>query len=210
MLTCAICTAFVAFARATLPPEPSQPTGQHHHGHNSSHVHHPSSVCIVTMANKYAKQRYADALRSHRCYAKRHGYTYSQEELREGLAHPTLQKPMAVQKWVDDARCKWVAWFDADFFVVQGERGLDEWLYRDASLVIKDDHTIINNAAFILRAPCQMQRQNFSSRALAQQALWRAWTHVKLLFVRRRLLVGVYSVHEGVGHRDGDGQVAVD
>lgn len=160
------------FAAAAAPPhdaaQPAEPsmTRQHHHDGHPSHVNHPSSVCIVTMANKFASQRYADALHSQRCYAKRHGYTYSQEELREGLSTPTLQKPMAVQKWIDDARCKWVAWFDADLFVVQGERPLDEWLYKDASMIIKDDHTIINNAAFILRALHHMYPQ-------AKRMLWR-------------------------------------
>ena len=124
---------------------------------NRTHAHSPSSICIVTMANDFARERYSLALRSQECYARRHGYTYHQESLRAGLSSPSLQKPLAIKRWVENEICSWVAWFDADLFVVQQTRPLDEWLYRNASMVIKDDHTMMNNAAFMLRARTNAQ-----------------------------------------------------
>ena len=125
----------------------------------SSQAHNHSSVCILTMANEFAWRKYERALRSQTCYAKRHGYTYIQESVPTfiGRAYghtlePSRHKPAALRKLLNDPRCRWVFWLDADIFIVQGHRRLEEWLDHDATLVIRDDHSVIGNPAFALRA----------------------------------------------------------
>lgn len=118
-----------------------------------------SSTCVVTMANEHARSQYALALRSQECYARRHGYVYSQESVQEGMPRPSSYKPAAIRKWVDDARCKWIFWLDADVFIVQGERRLEKWLQHEDTLVLRDDHSVIGNPAFAIRANWWLARE---------------------------------------------------
>ena len=146
----------------------------------------PNQVCMLTMIDRRACPKYALHLRSHECYARRHGLQ-QRTEIVAPFAEPhpvrsaalarlplTFRKIDAVAQALREdsagwcAHREWVAWFDADLFIVDASRRLSSWLEPGDSgdgagslpmLVMTDHSAMLNNGAFLLRRSAWARQQ---------------------------------------------------
>lgn len=131
-------------------------------------------ICIVSMADASKRDAWAPALRSHRCYARRHHLRYSLEHVTapSGGQDAKADAKLAIQytklrilaRWLENPRgCSWLVWLDADLFIAEPSRHLREWLDDAAQLVMTDHHAAINNGAFIVRVSDLMRERFFAA-----------------------------------------------
>lgn len=111
------------------------------------------SICVLSMADAFAEKAYAASLQSHRNYAKRHNLTYMMQVLgRKDSAYPiTYNKLDIVEKWLHNASCAWIVWFDADVYITNPKLPLRRWVHPSNELILTDHHAALNNGAFFMR-----------------------------------------------------------
>ena len=150
------------------------------------HVYTHAQVCMLTMVDQRACPKYTLHLRSHECYARRHGLQQRTEVVAPfAETHPvrsaalarlpiTFRKIDAVAQALQEegagwcAHREWVAWLDADLFIVDASRRLSSWLEPGDSgdgagslpmLVMTDHSAMLNNGAFLLRRSAWARQQ---------------------------------------------------
>ena len=88
---------------------------------------------MLAMADHNACHRYAPQLESQRCYARRHGLPRHVADVKpyttlhpvrpaRGFRPITFRKLEVLEKWLDEPACEWLAFFDADIFIVDAVR----------------------------------------------------------------------------------------
>ena len=109
------------------------------HAVQKKHGQYPWRVCMLTMADGWARAKYAPQIRSHVCYARRHNITYTiatADKNKHNKAHIQYQKVGAVWNVMNRSECDWVAWLDADVYVTNPERSWESWLHPDTQLAL--------------------------------------------------------------------------
>ncbi len=112
-------------------------------------------ICLVTMADDRYRKKYETYIETHKCYAKRHKYTYAVDYIQlypNNKYQITIRKLDIIYNWWKSGKCDWVFWIDADMVIVDKKRPLTEFLPDNAVLVAKDDSTIIDNGLFAVNS----------------------------------------------------------
>ena len=161
------CLGFAGFFGTAEHPAEAQSGASSDRKTESRHLsgkHSAGQFCVLTMADDKHRAKYEQNLRSHACYAKRHGYISAIEDClpfadsekgeRCENVSPTLRKHDELKKWAADDRCDWLVWLDGDMFIADYMRPLSAFVPTDdttVSVIMKDDTNIINNGMFMLR-----------------------------------------------------------
>lgn len=115
------------------------------------------SICLLSMADRASRVKYAEQIHSHVCFAQHHGYVYYNHALRPpspGMP-VTLSKVTIVEEWMREPNCSWVWWADSDVLFVDMEYSIARHLRSepaapDAKVVMTDHHAAINNGGFLI------------------------------------------------------------
>jgi len=87
------------------------------------------------------------------CYATRHGYTFIQDATQFHLPKHSnyYNKLIIIHKYL--SKFDWILWVDYDTIVENPNVRLETWIdkHPDANLIVTDQGTRVNNAAFLIR-----------------------------------------------------------